>query len=113
MASILLDVKHKIGPSEEYDYFDRDILDAINSAFGTLTQLGVGPKEGFSIEDATTTWDEYTTDVTELNLIRDYIYKKVRVIFDPPSSSFVLNSLQDQIAELEWRLNVQVDPKEG
>lgn len=113
MTSILKDVKHKVGPSEDYDYFDRDILDAINSAFGTLTQLGVGPKEGFSIEDDTTTWDAYTTNVTELNLVRDYVYKRVRVIFDPPSSSFVLSSMNDQIKELEWRLNVQVDPKEG
>ncbi len=112
MSYILTDVKHKVGPSGDYEYFDIDILDAINSAFSTLTQLGVGPEEGFSVDDKTE-WSEYTNDKVLLGFVRDYVYKKARVIFDPPSSSFVLNELKEQIKEIEWRINVHVDPKEG
>lgn len=111
MSSILTDVKHKIGPSGDYTYYDRDIIDGINNAFGTLTQIGVGPDEGFSIEDDTTQWEDFVTDTTTLNLVKTYIYLKVRVVFDPPSSSFVLSSMNDQMRELEWRLNVQNDPE--
>lgn len=107
--SILNDVKHKIGPSEDYDYYDLDITDAINSAFGTLTQLGVGPAAGFSISGDTEEWTDYVTDVTVLNLVKDYVYKKVRLIFDPPNGS-ILTEFKDQIKELEFRLSVQVDP---
>lgn len=112
MSSILRDVKHKIGPSEDYDYFDTDIIDAINSAFGILFQLGVGPEDGFRISDEQDEWEDFDTNTTTLNLVKDYIYKKVRITFDPPSSSFVLTSLESQIKELEWRLNVHVESKE-
>lgn len=112
MSSILRDVKHKIGPSEDYDYFDTDIIDAINSAFGILFQLGVGPEDGFRISDEQDEWEDFDTNITTLNLVKDYIYKKVRLTFDPPSSSFVLTSLESQIKELEWRLNVHVESKE-
>lgn len=107
--SILNDVKHKIGPSGDYDYYDLDIMDAINSAFGTLTQLGVGPAAGYRIEGDTEEWTDYATDITVLNLVKDYVYKKVRLIFDPPNGS-ILTEFKDQIKELEFRLSVQVDP---
>ena len=104
MSSILNDIKHKIGPSEDYSYYDCDIIDAINSCFGILTQLGVGPEAGFVINDDTATWDDYEPDTTTQNLLKTYIYAKVRLIFDPPNSSYVLQSLGEQIKELEWRL---------
>ena len=109
MSSILNDVKHKIGPSEDYDYYDRDIIDAINMAFGILTQLGVGPDSGFNINDASTQWEDYVTETTVLNMVQSYIYLKVRVLFDPPTNSAVLTNMGEQIKELEWRLNVETD----
>lgn len=110
MSSILEDVKHKVGPSGEYSYYDKDITDAINLAFGILNQIGVGPEEGFSISDASTQWEEYITDTTTLNIVKEYMYLKVRILFDPPTSSFVLTEMKEQCNEFEWRLNVQNDP---
>jgi hypothetical protein len=111
MSSILTDVKHKVGPSGDYTYYDRDIIDAINTAFGILTQIGVGPDEGFRIEDDTTEWTDFVTDTTTLNLVQSYIYIKVRLLFDPPTSSTFASALKEEATELEWRLNVQNDPE--
>ena len=112
MSSILTDVKHKIGPSEDYDYFDPDIIDNINEAFAVLNQLGLGPDEGFQIDGTAQEWEEFTTDTIMLNMIKQYVYKKVRVGFDAPNNSSHLTNLNDQISELEWRLNVEADPKQ-
>ena len=109
MSSILTDVKHKIGPSEEYDYYDRDIINAINEAFAVLNQLGAGPKEGFAIESADTEWGEYTTDITLLGFVQTYVYKKVQLIFDPPNNSSHQSAIEQQIDEMEWRINMQVE----
>lgn len=112
MSSILNDVKHKIGPSEEFDYYDRDIIDAINAAFSVLTQIGVGV-EGFRIEDDTLEWSSFTTDLILQGFVQTYVYQKVRIVFDPPSSSFVLKSIEDQLKELEWRMLTEVNYKEA
>lgn len=110
MSSILNDIKHKIGPSGDYKYYDKDIIDAINAAFGTLTQIGVGPEEGFSIEDDTIEWESFVQNTTTLNLVKTFIYENVRLVFDPPNSSFVLSAIKEHIQELTWRLNVENDP---
>lgn len=110
MDSILLDIKEKIGPSADYEAFDTDIVDAINTAFGVLTQLGVGPEDGFFISDDSATWTDFSSDTVVIGLVKTYIYNKVRLIFDPPINSFVLSAMEKQNEELEWRLNVQVDP---
>lgn len=110
MDSILNSVKKMLGNGEEYEYFDLDLIMHINSVFSTLTQLGVGPAEGFSIEDADSKWTDFVDDTVQLGFIKPYVYKKVKLAFDPPQSSFVLEALKQQIAEEEWRLNVQVDP---
>ena len=104
--SILNSVKKLIGVSESDPSFDVDIVLHINSVFSTLFQLGVGPDEGFQIEDDSATWDDFVTD-NRLNFIKTYVYLKVRLLFDPPQTSFVIDSLKVQIAELEWRINVQ------
>lgn len=109
MSSILQDVKHKIGPSGDYEYYDTDIIDAINAALGTLTQIGVGPDDGMMIKDVTNEWEDFIDDKVTLNLVKTYVYQKVRLIFDPPNSSFVLSAIQEHIKELGWRLNVQND----
>ncbi len=110
MESILASTKKLLGIAKEYEQFDADIIIHINSAFMVLNQLGVGPKEGFSIKDNASNWTEFITDKNKIEAVKSYIYLKVRVLFDPPQSSAVMESMNRQISELEWRLNVAVDP---
>lgn len=105
--SILTNTKKILGLAEDYTVFDTDIIIHINSVFSTLNQLGLGPEEGFMIEDATAVWDDFLSDDLRLNNVKTYVYLRVRVLFDPPTSSFGLAAMQEQIKELEWRLNVQ------
>ncbi len=106
-TSILKDVKKQIGIVPDYEAFDDQLLMCINSAFATLHQLGVGPVEGFLV-DKSTDWSEYiSTD--RLNFIKSYVSMKVRVMFDPPSSSFALDAINKQIAEYEWRITSEVE----
>lgn len=111
MESILNTIKKMLGPSEEYDQFDTDIITHINTVFMTLTQLGVGPSDGFYIEDDTTTWLEFVPDLKNFQAIKTYIYLKVKLVFDPPQSSSVIEAMNKQIAELEWRLNHAAETK--
>lgn len=113
MESILTSTKKMLGIDEEYTHFDADIIMHINSVLMILTQLGVGPEEGFVIEDDTSTWVDFIPEanVAQLHAVKSYIYLKVKLIFDPPLSSAVIDSMNRQIAEFEWRLNVAVDPK--
>lgn len=113
MESILTSIKKMLGIDEEYTHFDADIIMHINSVLMILTQLGVGPEEGFVIEDDTSTWVDFIPEANaaQLHAVKSYIYLKVKLIFDPPLSSAVIDSINRQIAEFEWRLNVAVDPK--
>ena len=108
MESILTSIKKLLGIQEEYTNFDNDIIMHINSTFSTLTQLGVGPSNGFSIKDKSSTWDEFISD-TRLECVKSYIYLKVKLLFDPPSTSAVMDSINRQINEYEWRINVFSD----
>lgn len=110
MESILTSIKKMLGIAEEYTHFDDDIIMHINSVFMTLTQLGVGPSEGFIIEDDTANWDEFIGDSMTLQAVKTYIYLKVRLVFDPSSlGSATLAAYERQIQELEWRLNVTAE----
>lgn len=106
MESILTSIKKLLGIPEEYTAFDQDVIIHINSVFMILTQLGVGPSTGFSITDEDDTWDDYASDQTKIELVKSYIYLKVKLIFDPPTSSAAIDSINRQISEFEWRLNV-------
>lgn len=111
MESILMSIKKMLGITEEYDHFDVDIIMHINSAFSVLTQLGVGPEEGFRVEDASTEWRELLCDDLRLEMAKTYVYLKVKIAFDSATlTSAVIESINRQIAELEWRINVTVDP---
>lgn len=112
MESILTSIKKLLGITEEYDQFDPDIIMHINSVFMILTQLGVGPAEGFSIEDDTAVWTDFIQDVKKLESVKTYIYLKVKLLFDPPLSSAVIDSTNRLINELEWRLNVAAESTE-
>lgn len=108
MDSILTSVKKLLGIQENYTNFDADIIMHINTVFAALNQLGVGPERGFMIDDATSTWDKYITNYN-INMVKSYMYLRVRLLFDPPTSSVLMESMNRSIAELEWRLNVEVD----
>ena len=108
--SILLSIKKLLGIMPDYTQFDDDIIIHINTAFATLNQLGVGPSEGFMIEDRFAEWQDYTTS-KNLTMIKTYIYLKVRLLFDPPTSSALVESINRSIAELEWRIFLEGDPK--
>lgn len=105
MDSILTSVKKMLGIAEEYTHFDADLIMHINSVFMILAQLGVGPSEGFFIEDDTATWDEFIQDKKEINSVKSYVGLKVRLLFDPPTSSSQIDNANKLINELEWRLN--------
>ena len=108
--SILISIKKLLGIAREYSHFDTDVIIHINTAFMSLNQLGVGPKEGFSIKDEKTKWKDFIND-ERLNAVQTYIYLKVKLVFDPPLNSSVLESNKQMINELEWRLNVQAESK--
>ena len=109
MDSILISVKKMLGIAAEYTHFDADIIIHINSVFMILNQLGVGPKEGFSISSDVETWDEFTNDNLTIESVKSYMYLKVGLLFDPPTSSNVLEARNRLVSELEWRLNAIAD----
>lgn len=119
MDSILTSTKKVLGIAEEYTAFDLDVITHINTAFSILTQLGVGPVEGFMIEDSSATWQNFLADDMQYNSVKTYVYLKVRQLFDPPTTSYLISAFNEQIRELEWRLNVHreetgwVDPSLG
>lgn len=106
-TSILNSTKNVVGVAADYTPFDEAILMHINTAFSTLTQLGVGPAEGFTVEDADDEWEDFVDpEDHQYNAIKSYVYLKVRMLFDPPQTSYLIAAQQKQIEELEWRLNV-------
>lgn len=108
MDSILLSIKKMLNVHEDDHSFDPDIVMLINSTFVTLNQIGVGPIKGFAITDDSETWDEFIADADDIsiNSVKTYIYLKVRLVFDPPTSSSVMEAINKNVNELEWRLNV-------
>ena len=112
MNSILTSIKKLLGIAEEYEHFDPDITMHINTVFSVLTQLGVGPPSGFSITDKTTVWSDYVKSDSRLEMLKSYMYLKVKLLFDPPLGTASIEAINRQISELEWRINVTVDPDE-
>lgn len=107
-SSILEDVKHMLGLLPSETAFDSDVINHINFVFGVLHQIGVGPQVGFMITDNTTQWDEFITDA-RLNGVKSYMFLRVKLLFDQPQVGFVLASMERQITELEFRLNVAAE----
>ena len=103
--SILTSTKKVLGIAEDYTAFDPDIVMHINSALATLTQLGIGPENGFTIEDDEAVWATFIGTDPRLNAVKTYVYLKVRMVFDPPTTSYLLEAFNKQIQEHEWRLN--------
>ena len=110
MESILRSVKKHIGLDPEYTQFDPDIIMAVNTVFVILNRVGVGPSTGFRIEDDSAEWTDFLPD-DDLNFeaVKTYIAAKARFIFDPPTSSILMQALKELIAELEWTLNINAE----
>lgn len=112
MESILTSIKKLLGITEEYTHFDNDLIMHINTVFMTLQQLGVGPEEGFFIENDSETWSDYLSDPMQLHMVKTYMHHKVRLLFDPPANGTLIECMDKSIAEMEWRLNVAVESAE-
>ena len=97
-----------MGIPADYAAFDMDLIMHINSVFMILNQLGIGPEEGFSITGDESVWTDFYTRA-DLDLVKSYVYLKTRLLFDPPTSSAVLNSMEKQVDQYEWRLNVTAE----
>ncbi len=114
MESILTSIKKMLGITEEYEHFDADLIMHINTVLSILTQLGVGPSEGFAIKDKTATWSDFLPSGSKnLESVKSYVYMKVKLIFDPPLTSSVSEAMNRMIGELEWRILVTADPTES
>lgn len=103
--SILTSTKKVLGLDDAYTAFDADVILFINGVFSTLNQLGIGPEDGFSIADKTTTWDAFIGTDKLLNSVKTLMYLRVRLLFDPPQTSYLVTALETQAKELEWRIN--------
>lgn len=112
MDSILTSIKLLLGITEDYEYYDGQIIAHINSVLMILTQLGVGPPEGFMIKDKLDTWADFLPTGKNLELVKSYVHLKVKLLFDPPSSSVVTESMNRMINEFEWRINAQAEHEE-
>jgi hypothetical protein len=107
--SILTSIKIQLSLTPEDESFDRELVIHINAAFARLTQLGVGPVQGFRIQDDSTTWDEFVTDITQEAYCKSYVYLKVRRIFDPPANSTLAKAIDEEIKEYEYLLKVEAE----
>lgn len=114
--SILDSVKLSLGIPVEYEHFDQQIMLHLNTVMAILPQLGVGPEEGFFVQDDSTTWGELIGDTElayKLLYVKSYVCLRVRLLFDPPSSSGAIDAMERQMRELEWRITVTKDPVNG
>ncbi len=107
--SILTSVKKLLGIAEEYTQFDTDIIIHINTIFMALQQMGIGPKDGFSITDENDLWTDFMEDSILLNSVKTYMYLRVKLLFDPPLTSSTVDSFNKLISELEFRMNSKAE----
>lgn len=107
--SILTSIKKMLGITEEYEHFDADIILSINTVLGILTQLGVGPKTGFSIQDKTAVWGDLLASDTRLEMVKNYVHLRVKIMFDPPQNASLAKVFEDDAKELEWRIMIAAE----
>lgn len=109
LPSILNTIKLMLGIGKDYKHFDKVIIQHINAALMILTQIGVGPPNGFSIKGPGAKWSDFLTDMSKLEAVKTYIYLRVKPVFDPSTSSVVTTSMENVAKELEWRLNINAE----
>lgn len=108
--SILISIKKLLGITKEYKHFDSDIVMHINTVFSILNQLGVGPDIPFFVIDEDQTWEDFIPNQGMIECLKSYVYLRVKLLFDPPTTSFNLDAVKNIISELEWRMSVMVTP---
>lgn len=111
-TSILKSTKKVLGIGDDDPSFDEDIIMHINSAFSTLHDIGVGPKDGFVIDDESEEWEEFIVDVVMQSKVKTFVFLRAKLLFDPPTSTFLLDATQKQLQEVEWRLGVNRESTE-
>ena len=111
--TILTSIKKMLGITEEYEHFDADLVTHINSVFMILTQLGVCPANGFSISDKDAKWKDFLSDENKLQAVKSFMQIKVKLLFDPPLGSAVMEAMNRLASELEWRLQVEAESSES
>lgn len=109
MDSILISIKKMLGITEEYEHFDADLIMHINSILAVLTQVGVGPTEGFRISDDSEEWDDFLPAMKGLDFVKSFIHIRVKLLFDPPQSASLLEAMKSQADELLWRIQVATE----
>ncbi len=109
-SSILTSTKKILNLAPDYTVFDSQIIAYINSAFSTLNQMDLDATEGFSITGYSETWVNYTSESSKINAIKNFVFLKVRLLFDPPQSSFHIQMLETQLSQVEWRLSILENP---
>lgn len=109
MESILTSIKKLLGPDSSDTHFDPDIITHINSVFADLNQMGVGPKDGFYIEDESSSWNEFLSNSNKIESVKSYMYLRVKLLFDPPLNSSVVAAMKEEIKKWEFRLTVAAD----
>lgn len=109
MDSILTSIKKMLGPTEEYEHFDPELIIHINTALAVVTQVGVGPAEGFVIKDKNARWTDLAPEGPALELAKGYIYAKVKLAFDPPTTGSHVEALKEAVREYEWRASIAVN----
>ena len=109
VESILTSIKKLLGITEDYEHFDGELMIHINSVFAVLNQLGVGPNAGFVIADKSFVWKDFLNDDKTLEFVKTFVYLKVRLLFDPPQSAAVIEAINRQASEYEWRILVAAD----
>lgn len=111
-ASILNSIKLMLGLTADYTPFDQQIMMCINTALNALTQVGIGDKDGFTIHDASATWSDWYGDDIRMEAVKTAVYIRTRLLFDPPANVTMEQSLKDQLAEIEWRLQSTINHPE-
>lgn len=109
--SIADDIKLDLGLPPDYDVFDPTVIRHINTAFSRATQLGLGPEQGFKLRTGTETWEEFIGDFEDLDAVKGYIFLRVKLLFDPPATSFHIAAVEKQLEELTWTLSEAVEAK--
>lgn len=109
MESVLTSIKKLLGMGEDYTVYDTDVMIHINSVFADLKRLGVGPSEGFKVTGPYETWSDFTGDVIDFESVKTYVYLRVRLLFDPPSSAAAIEAMKAQADKYEWLLNVSAE----
>ena len=110
--SIVVTIKKMLGLDDAYTPFDTDVIVLINAAFMTLCQMGIGPREGYEVSDYDQTWDEFLTNKVMLGAVKTWVYLQVKMGFDPPTNSFVMDAMKQQSEQILFRLNVQAESVE-